>query len=257
MNPRPTGRLQPVTTAFATLLTSLACAQGGPPFVTDDPGTPGPGNWEINAAAIGSRSPDRWDITAPDLDINYGWGEHVQLKVDVGWAHADDELHRRMSGFGASDFGVKWRFMGEDKVGFDLSVYPQPSVNFSRSSVQRGLISDGKELFLPVETSTTAGAFSFAAEAGRNLVQNAPDEWLVGVVVARHYGSALELGLEVHETITAGNPATLVNLGGRWRLSERLSLLTAVGRELNRDSPERQEFLCYLGLQILRNSPGT
>jgi hypothetical protein len=257
MNLRSTGRLQLVAIAAATLLASLASAQGGPPFVTDDPGTPGDGNWEINAAVIGSRSPARWDIIAPDLDINYGLGDHVQLKVDVGWAHADDQLHHRMSGFGATDFGIKWRFMDEGKSGFALSVYPQLSVNFSRSSVQRGLTSDGKELFLPMETSTTAGTFSFAAEAGRNLVQNAPDEWLFGAVVARHYGSALELGLEVHETVTPGDSATLVNLGGRWQLSERLSLLTAVGRELSRDSPERQDFLCYLGLQILRNSPGT
>jgi len=251
------GRLQLVAIAFATLLTPAASAQGGPPFVTDDPETPGAGNWEINAAVIGSRSPERWDIIAPDLDINYGLGDHIQLKVDVGWAHADDELHHRMSGFGATDFGIKWRFMDEDTSGFALSVYPQLSVNFSRSSAQRGLTSDGKELFLPVEGSTTAGTFSFAAEAGRNLVQNAPDEWLVGVIIARHYGSALEIGLEIHETLADGDSATLVNLGGRWRLSDRLSLLTAVGHELSRDSPQRQEFLGYLGLQVLRNSPGT
>ena len=42
--------------ACATLLLVLLFvpldlfAQGGPPLVTDDPGTPGNGNWEINAA---------------------------------------------------------------------------------------------------------------------------------------------------------------------------------------------------------------
>ena len=35
-----------VTISFATALH----AQGGPPMITDDPGTPGPGRWEINIA---------------------------------------------------------------------------------------------------------------------------------------------------------------------------------------------------------------
>jgi hypothetical protein len=35
------------------LLTPLsAFAQGGPPMVTDDPGTPGDGHWEINIASL-------------------------------------------------------------------------------------------------------------------------------------------------------------------------------------------------------------
>lgn len=41
-----------------TLLSSIAtvcAAQGGPPMRTDDPGTPGPGNWELNFAATADR----------------------------------------------------------------------------------------------------------------------------------------------------------------------------------------------------------
>jgi len=49
-----------------------AWAQGGPPMVTDDPDTPGNGNWEINLATSGSHSSGRWEIAAPDADINYG-----------------------------------------------------------------------------------------------------------------------------------------------------------------------------------------
>ena len=30
----------------------LARADAGPPFLTNDPGTPGNGNWEINIAAM-------------------------------------------------------------------------------------------------------------------------------------------------------------------------------------------------------------
>src|SRR5215831_17745582 len=66
-------------------------AQGGPPMVTDDPGTPGDGHWEINLGAIGTRTPGHWEIAAPDADINYGWGVRVQLKVDVPWLTTRDD----------------------------------------------------------------------------------------------------------------------------------------------------------------------
>lgn len=56
-------------------------AQGGPPFITDDPDTPGANNWEINTAVIGARSHQHWDLAAPDLDINYGWGERLALRI--------------------------------------------------------------------------------------------------------------------------------------------------------------------------------
>ena len=43
-------------------------------MVSDDPETPGKGHWEINLASIGARSALRWEVTAPDADLNYGWG---------------------------------------------------------------------------------------------------------------------------------------------------------------------------------------
>lgn len=30
----------------------VVCAQGGPPYLTNDPGTPGNANWEINLASM-------------------------------------------------------------------------------------------------------------------------------------------------------------------------------------------------------------
>jgi hypothetical protein len=39
------------------LLPALALAQGGPPFLSDDPDTPGNKHWEINLGFLGERSP--------------------------------------------------------------------------------------------------------------------------------------------------------------------------------------------------------
>jgi hypothetical protein len=37
---------------FSGLLGTAVRAQGGPPYITDDPDTPGAHNWEINTAVI-------------------------------------------------------------------------------------------------------------------------------------------------------------------------------------------------------------
>jgi hypothetical protein len=64
-------------------------AQAGPPFLTDDPETPGNGNWEINFGFIGDRNPQAGSYQTPDLDINYGLGDCVQLKYELPLAIAE------------------------------------------------------------------------------------------------------------------------------------------------------------------------
>ena len=51
-----------------------AHAQGGPPLITNDPDTPGAGHWEINLAAAGTHASGSWEVSLPDLDVNYGLG---------------------------------------------------------------------------------------------------------------------------------------------------------------------------------------
>lgn len=238
---------------LAAILTSSVCAQGGPPLVTDDPDTPGRNNWEINAAVIGAQSGGRWDLAVPDLDINYGWGEHVQLKVDLNWASAKTD-GSRTSGLGATDFGVKWRFVDEEKSGFALSIYPQLSMNLAPSSVARGLTTAGRQFFLPAEISTGYGEFKFDAEVGRNFVQQGPDEWLGGVIVAHACGPTLECGFELHGALIEHQFQPLANFGLHWQIAKHVILLAAAGREFGSAAGDRQDFLFYFGFQLLRES---
>jgi hypothetical protein len=169
--------------AILALGCDCALAQGGPPLVTDDPDTPGDGHWEINLAAIGMRTPGRWEIDAPDADINYGWGEHVQLKLDTPWVFAKDSGEAWKSGAGAAQVGVKWRFVDIEHSGFSMSTYPQLSWNVASSSVRRGLTAPGREFFLPIEAATAVGEFELDGEVGRNFVQQGQDQWMAGAVV--------------------------------------------------------------------------
>ena len=63
-------RLMVILAVLAALLQTLpAKAQGGPPFLTTDPGTPGNGNWEINVGAAATWADDT-SYQLPQLDVN-------------------------------------------------------------------------------------------------------------------------------------------------------------------------------------------
>src|SRR3954464_8962280 len=60
-----------------------AQAQGGPPLLTADPGTPGNRHWEVNLAVTVEHTPGASLYEAPLVDANYGLGERIQLKLEM------------------------------------------------------------------------------------------------------------------------------------------------------------------------------
>src|SRR2546423_565218 len=109
--------------------TECAYCQGGPPLISDDPGTPGNGKWEINTAFISARTPQKKTLEAPHVDFNYGLGDHTQLKYEVGYLLVDDRDSGWHNGVGNSLLGWKWRFLDEDRQGISMSIYPQLEIN--------------------------------------------------------------------------------------------------------------------------------
>jgi hypothetical protein len=109
---------------FLTVLPALATiahAQGGPPFRTDDPDTPGNKHWEINIGWIGDRNPQAGAYEVPDFDINYGLGDRIQLKYEIPIAIEETRAQpatpsqpavdgQIIGGLGGSVPGIKWRF---------------------------------------------------------------------------------------------------------------------------------------------------
>src|SRR5437870_3332200 len=98
-------------------------AQGGPPLITDDPDTPGPGYWEINLSAFLEKLRHERTIEAPRLDINYGVGRRIQLKFEMPWLVVSEAEEPSKTGLGKSTFGVKWRFFGEEGQNLAWSIY--------------------------------------------------------------------------------------------------------------------------------------
>ncbi len=230
----------------------LCAAQGGPPFITDDPGTPGDGNWEINVALIAERHPDERIFNAPILDINYGLGPRIQLKYQVPYLVVGANDSPTRSGLGKSLAGVKWRFYESEEKGLEISTYPQLEFNNPTSSVERGLVDRGVRLFLPVEVTKKVGPFEINPEAGYWFASDRGAAWATGVVVARQVSKRLELDGELYATANTDGSShwTTFDGGGRCKLGGPLVLLFMAGRSFRGATSSQPQLFGYLGVQF-------
>lgn len=231
----------------------LAQAQGGPPLLTDDPGTPGNRNWEINSAyTVESRSGDS-ESEAPILDINYGWGDRIQLKFELPWVVQKEDGELR-SGLGNSLLGVKWRFLDDDTHGLEISTYPQLELNNPVHSVERELVDRGPGFLLPIEIAKKAGPLDLDGEGGYWFERPCTRRWIAGLVAARNVNSRLELLTEVYSIGSDDGRDNTWDFGGRLSLFRPVTLLFMAGRSFDPDAGRQPQFIGYFGLQFVLSS---
>lgn len=230
-----------------------AYAQGGFPMITDDPGTPGDGQWEINTGFLEDRTATARVRSFPHIDINYGLGEHIQLKYETGYLFVDGP--GTAGAHGDSDdslLGLKWRFLDQERAGVDVSVYPQLELQTSRRSVAHGVAEPDPNFFLPVEVGHSMGPFTVIGELGYQYTREQPNEWALGVLGALEVSKTLELLGEVRSAsehfLNGGD--LIVNVGLRQKFGAHLKLLASAGTGL-REGPETTRFVAYLGIQLL------
>ena len=233
-------------------IAGCAFAQGGPPFYTNDPGTPGPRNWEINLAYMPFLYSDQSITHTPDVDINFGIGERIQLTYENAWLRVHELPVDAKYGLGQSNFGVKWRFYDAGEQAWQVSTYPQVEFNLPGSHAPaRGLAEPGTGWLLPVEVMKDFGPFSANADFGLSHRSTGGNEWFGGLAVGRKVGRGCELAAELHGEAGTGFSRTelAVNLGARIDLAEKCTLLGSLGRELRNAGEPRATLLLSLGLQ--------
>ena len=236
------------------LAAAPAFAQGGPPLITDDPDTPGPGYWEINVAAQMEQRAGTSTVELPRIDVNYGVGRRVQLKIEAPWMreHEDGQLR---TGAGNAEAGVKYRFLGEEGKMIAWSIYPQVGFATAHSSVTKGLVDGGQELFLPTELTLEIAHLEINGEVGPRFSSSAPRAWEYGASTEGHVVPRLELLAELHgESRPGTRDELIVNVGGRPKLTKQVIGLLSAGRAFRRPVDERARLLLYAGLQF--NLPG-
>jgi hypothetical protein len=228
---------------------------GGPPLITDDPDTPGPGFWEINLAAIVERSLSERRIEQPVADINYGVGWRIQIKFEMPWLNVRERGESAGTGLGNALYGVKWRFLGEEGKRLAWSIYPQLEVNSSKSMSDRGLVADGPQFLFPTEFTVQVRGIEVNGEIGRNFVRDGDDEWIYGLSTEIELDRGLELLGELHGEHSSTSPTELiVDAGLRQKFTRQLTLLMAVGTAVHGTHEERVRLRLYAGLQF--NLPG-
>jgi len=227
-----------------------AHAEGGPPMLTDDPGTPGDGRWEINTSVQSEHAGDTTTFKLPLLDFNYGIGERLQLKFEVPWELERINGQRDLSGAGNSIAGVKWRFFDAGDAGWRISTYPQVQ---SRFPVSRSALADGGVSYLmPLQFEHKYGDWGINFDLGRWFrPAELGDTWIGGIAIGRDVVEGLEIIGELHDERDAHSSRNelALNLGARWELSKRYTLLVSAGTDLHNGFDHKTSLISYVGIQ--------
>jgi len=243
--------------AIACMLLALASsrptrAQGGPPYYTNDPGTPGKMNWEVNLGYMPFLYNGNSVSHTPDVDINFGPNDRVQLTYESAWLRVQNPGQPVKYGMNQDQLGVKWRFYDKGERGA-FSVFPQLSVNNPNDAVRRGIVPPGDSLILPIEFTRKFGPVDINLEGGYNIVQHAPNGWLTGLVVGHQFTKRLELDSEFYATGTfhPSYAQPIIDVGARYRMHYPLILLLMAGRGVEPARSNQPYFVGYFGVQIL------
>jgi hypothetical protein len=238
---------------FTVALAALSAVMGASPaWAVEDTDTPGNGNWEINLEANGARSASGWEVEAPAIDVNYGWGDRVQLMAGVPWVSIRETGRDAKSGLGAGTIGAKWRFVDQEKQGIAVSTFPQYSWNLVPSSLQRGIVSDTRQLLVPVQFGGEYSEYGIYGELARNFVESGQHETLAGVKITHSCTARAVCRIELQRSKSAAGGQTLAFLGTKIRLTDSIFLKAGAGRDIGPYTPDRRNLILRFGLQFLR-----
>jgi hypothetical protein len=230
-----------------------ASVYGGPPLLTDDPDTPGPNHWEINAGMTAENAAHEWLVGAPLLDINYGVGDHIQLKYQVQYNTLAPEQGGALAGMGNSLAGVKWRFVDQTNWSWlEISTYPQLEFVYPGSSGWRGIADRGDNLLLPIEVEHQFKSATVYSEGGYIWNEYAPMEAWYGLAGEYELSEKFSLMAEFYGGFDRAfrNNGMSFNLGFSRQLSEHVALIGSAGRGIFGPSERAPAFQCYLALRL-------
>ena len=238
---------------FFLFATATVFAQGGPPYYTNDPGTPGNLNWEINLGYMPFLFSNHSVSHTPDVDINFGIGDRIQLTYENAWLRVQNPSSATKYGLGQSNPGVKWRFYDAGESGLNVSVFPQLFLNNPNDAVRRGITPASESFLLPIEFSKKIGSVDVNFEMGYQFVHKGPDGGLLGLVVGRDLTNKLEMDAELYYqgTFHPSENQPSIDFGGRYKLHRPVILLFMAGRSLEATRSNQPYFLGYFGLQFL------
>jgi hypothetical protein len=254
----------PIVGLFAVGVAGVpAPAAAGPPFLTDDPEPVDYGHWEVIGFSTGTIVHGDSTGILPGVEVNYGALPNVQLHVTVALAFNSQAVTGTQSGYGDTQFGVKYRFVSPEKDDWRPEVAMYPTVFAPTGNTTRGLGTGAVHAFLPLWVQKDFGKWTTYGGGGYwiNPGPGNRNYWFCGWQLQRRVTDNLVLGGELfHQTAFAtgqpgtagfpiGNKATTgFNLGGAYDFTEHYHLLFSAGTAIQNATTTNQ-FSYYLGFQ--------
>lgn len=180
---RSLGALLALCLVAGSLLATNARAVAGPPYLTDDPVPTDYDGLEIYEFATTTKDAGvATETQAPSIEINWGAARNIQISGTFTYnflsvpSHPSDVVPQGMpgttvSGYGDTEFGVKYRFLQEAPRRPQISFYP--SIEIPTGNSQNG-IGNGRVWYrLPVWAQKSWGRWTTYGGGGYAL-NNAP-----------------------------------------------------------------------------------
>ncbi len=249
-------RLTVLAAFSAVAAATVLLAQAGPPMLTDDPGTAPKGKVEWNTAFNVQNNRDgSSEKLLPLIDISYGVTENLEVSYESHWAIVKEVGEPAKSGWDDTTLAFKWRFWDEEKNGIDMAFQPQFTFNTGSSAYRRGVVSKNSDLLIPFEIGKTLGSVVLNVEFGRDFHTHhgaEDDFWFAGATLGHKFNDKLEGIAELYIPRVSRdfkNGTLLLNLGARYELNEKSSLLISSGTGLA--GSDRPNYIGYFGVQYV------
>ncbi len=238
----------------------IALAQGAPPLLTNDPGTPGAENWEINLGTMPVITDATTQVQVPQFDINYGVGEKIQLTFEVPVVWQSAAAQPNATGWSNIYAGLKWRFLDHGDKGWNVSTFPQFEFGGTPAAVRTGIAIPGTRLLMPVEVEHALGPIGVDVEGGYYfpLSADAREERILGFAFGHFFTPKFQAVGEIYDDKVMAAPlhSTTFDAGGTYVFHKGLQLLFMAGRSFNGNASGQPEFLAYLGVRIMLERNG-
>jgi hypothetical protein len=229
-------------------------AFAGPPFLTDDPEPVDYQHWEIYGFFQQTKAGGEKSGVLPAIEVNYGIMPNAMIHVVLPVGEYTKAGGTTTTGYGDTEFGLKYRFMEEDPNTSRWAVGVFPLVIAPTGDKNKGLGGEETQIFLPVWVQKTFGKWMTYGGVGywRNPGAGNKNYWFSGWLLQRQVTDALALGGEFfHETKDTenGTDSSGVNIGGVYDFTENHHLLFSVGKGVQHAYDTNQSS-CYLGYQL-------
>jgi hypothetical protein len=168
--------------AASALMLVAGSAEAGVPFVTDDPGTPEAGHYEMNIATQYTHRRGEDSGVLPSLELNYGATDNLELHFLAGLAFDRQSPSGARFGSGDVELGVKYRFIEAEVAGWRPDVAFAPALDLPAGDRRRALGSGHAHAFLPLIIGRSFEPWSAFGEVGYavNPGDGNRDWWFVG-----------------------------------------------------------------------------